>query len=319
MNIICPAQQDLQYTTVFAYLNILLHSSIADLLLNPYYCPPDANARHVKYLRPRSDPSELILWQQGLMPRSMNRFAGVGGGGRGGLSMMECEALSSGTYARMLNYWNLHMSELPLTSQSRLELISSKHRGRLFTIATPHQIMRRTAQHSVIPPNVESDNDIDVFCKSVMPVDVYREQSQARAAVKIQLWFVSTQTLLRTMQNLPEGSDMRIALSKRNIREILRALLMVIYSSRMHLQYNVTAISKQQVSCIVDELVCNAVDFCCRRDHLLAGNKVSMSASGMASQGKGGAPSGECKKKKSLAAKLMKGGKKKFSKMKKFF
>lgn len=30
----------------------------------------------------------------------MNRFAGFGGGGRGNLSRVECEALSSGTYTR---------------------------------------------------------------------------------------------------------------------------------------------------------------------------------------------------------------------------
>lgn len=301
---------------MFTYLNILLHSSIADLLLNPYYCPPDANSRHVKYLRPRSNPSELILWQQGLMPRSMNRFSGVGGGGRGGLSVMECEALSSGTYARMLNYWNLHMPELPLASQTRLELISSKHRGRLFTIATPHQMQRRTAQHSVIPPNVDADDGIDCFCRSVMPVNVYRDQLRVRAAVKIQLWYVSTRTLLRTLQSLPIDDDLHVALSKRSIREILRTLLMAIFNARMHLRLNRAAISKQQVSCIVDELVCTAVDFCCRRDHLLEGNKVSMSTGGLALSGK--VINGEGKK-KSLAAKLMKGGKKKLSKMKKTF
>lgn len=54
----------------------------------------------MKYLRPRCSPTELILWQQGLIPRHLNRFAGVGGGGRGGLSRVECEALSAGTYTR---------------------------------------------------------------------------------------------------------------------------------------------------------------------------------------------------------------------------
>jgi hypothetical protein len=85
---------------VFAYVRILLHSSIGDLLLNPYFCPPEAT--QVKYLRPRCSPTELILWQQGLIPRHLNRFAGVGGGGRGGLSRVECEALSAGTYTRSL-------------------------------------------------------------------------------------------------------------------------------------------------------------------------------------------------------------------------
>ena len=77
-----------------------MHSSVSDLLINPYFSPPDSIHKRVKYLRPRCSPSELLLWQQGLIPRHMNRFAGFGGGGRGNLSRVECEALSSGTYTR---------------------------------------------------------------------------------------------------------------------------------------------------------------------------------------------------------------------------
>ena len=307
--------QDLPYTTVFAYLNILLHSSIADLLLNPYFCPPDPSSRHVKYLRPRVDASELILWQQGLMPRSMNRFAGVGGGGRGGLSIMECEALSSGTYARLLNYWNLHMPELPPTSRTRIELLSSQHRGRLFTISTPHQIMRRTAQHSVIPPNAEADGAMHM---SVLSVEAYREQIQDRAAVKIQIWYRSVMAMERAVAAMPTDSLFYSSLRNRSTREILRAILLSIMQSRMHQRQNILAISTQQVSMIIDELVCNTVDYCYRREQLGEGPmKVSMSAKSPVMTA--GPPDGQKKVKKSLAEKLLKKGKKKFSKMKETF
>lgn len=305
---------------MYSYLNILLHSSIADLLLNPYYCPPDASTRHVKYLRPRSDPSELILWQQGLMPRSMNRFAGVGGGGRGGLSVLECDALSSGTYARMLNYWNLHMSELPDTSRTRLELLSSKHRGRLFTISVPHQIMRRTAQHSVIPPNVETDDGLNCFSRSVLSVDAYREKIQNRAAGKIQLWYRSLHIISTALESFPKESSFYQSASKKSVREILRSIVLSILTGRVQLKQNISAISKQQVSCIVDDIVSMAVDYCSRRHFMAEGSmKVSFSSKSVVGSSAALKDNNVSGKKKSLAAKFLKKGKKKFSKMKNSF
>ncbi|CAE7719962.1 unnamed protein product [Symbiodinium microadriaticum] len=207
------------------------------------------------------------------------------------------------------------MPELSAASRTRIELISSKHRGRLFTISVPHQIMRRTAQHSVIPPDAQSDDGLTCFSKSVLSVEAYREQTQGRAATTIQLWYRSLSAMQRAVGAMPTNSPYSASLSKRSIREILRAILIFILRSRMHQRENVAAISYQQVSAIIEELVCNAVDYCYRRDQLAEGS-MKVSISGRSPSMMGGAPGDPQKKaKKSLAEKLLKKGKKKFKKI----
>lgn len=249
------------------------------------------------------------------MPRSMNRFAGVGGGGRGGLSSVECDALSAGTYARLLHYWSLHMNELPPLSQTRIELLSSEHRGRLFTVSMPHQIMRRRAQYSVIPSNASAEEGAFGYSCSVLPVEVYVEKQRTEAAIKIQHWYRSVKLMNTNSSGLGDLQSRALyeVLSSRGVKEIVRALLVSIFRSRTQLRLNIRAIVKQQVSELVNEFVSNTIEFLVSRDVHEIAIDLGVTASSSHESTNGG------RLKKSLAQKLMKKGAKKLKKMKKSF
>jgi hypothetical protein len=159
--------------------------------------------------------------------------------------------------ARLLNYWNLHMNELPISSQTRINLLCSNHRGRLFTISTPHQVTRRKARYTVLPENVSHEEGL--FTSSAnLSVDALAEYPKQRAAITLQNWYrsisITSQAVRKLRQSLAEGEELTVrerrivaGFETSPVRSILRVLVWSLLVSRTQLNDNITAIVHRQV------------------------------------------------------------------------
>jgi hypothetical protein len=161
------------------------------------------------------------------------------------------------------------MNELPLSSQTRINLLCSNHRGRLFTISTPHQVTRRKARYTVLPENVSHEEGL--FTSSAnLSVYALAEVPKQRAAITLQNWYRSLsitnkavrelkrrESLTERQEGIGEGAEgeglsvreRRIvkAFEKPQVKAILRVLVWSLLISRTQLNENITAIVHRQV------------------------------------------------------------------------
>ena len=89
--------EDLQYSSLFSYIRILLHSSLASLLVNPYYQKPPSHQSQVKYIRARYCVSDLVLWREGLFGLNQPNFKGFMPSAP---CAIECTAITAGVSSR---------------------------------------------------------------------------------------------------------------------------------------------------------------------------------------------------------------------------
>jgi hypothetical protein len=216
------------------------------------------------------------------------------------------------------------MNELPLSSQTRINLLRSNHRGRLFTSSTPHQVTQRKARYTVLPENVSHEEGFFTSAAN-LSTGALAEYPRQRAIITLQNWYRSismTNRAVAYLQSHQETITVRerkiLAVVRRSpvVKQILRVLSWSLLISRTQLKENITAIIHRQVTSLLDEIISTAFDFGYSR-HVYAEIETQQRAAMEHSDSQ----SSNCPLQssayfpQSFAQKMMKKGVKKFNKM----
>jgi hypothetical protein len=215
------------------------------------------------------------------------------------------------------------MNELPLSSQTRINLLRSNHRGRLFTISTPHQVTQRKARYTVLPENVSHEEGYFTSAAN-LSMDALAEYPKQRAVITLQNWYRSlsmTNSALSHLRNHHETITVRerkiLSAVERShaVKEILRVLTWSLLISRTQLKENITAIIHRQVTSLLDEIISAAFDHCYSRHIYAELESQQKAAMDHYDHGRSSSSASSPSFRQSFAQKMMKKGVKKFNKM----
>jgi len=233
---------DLQYSTVFCYMRILLRSNIAHTLTNPFYREPVAGNSKLKYLHPRHLVSDLLLWREGLFGHNQPNFKGFMATSP---NMQECVAVTSATSARYFDYVALHRAELP--EKTGCKLAQFVHHPSSLVPVVPYTLRM-------------SKNFYDVVTNRSTALPEGRLERFEVATVRIQCWYRAI-CAIRTAVRSDEVSFVRPM-----VGQILFALvwseLRFCYTSRLAALQEVVV----QVRGVINDALEDALNFCLRKE-----------------------------------------------------
>jgi hypothetical protein len=264
------ALSEMQYSTVFCYMYLLLRSeSYSSLLVNSFYQHPPAHCCSNLYLRIRTSVVDLTLWKEGLV--GFNRQVYDVSFGPHVQNMAECIAVSTSAYARYSGYLDIHRNSLDECVRNRLDVIaacssSQPRAAQPFYLSKLVQTVYRqstttSAQQMVTvgrPEQAQFGGDYEE------DGDYATDNARNGATVRIQFWYRACHRSDRALSAwLVDGRSQTDIKSKG-----LRFALYCISLSEMKIAHNLTqsvsALKIGQIHSLIDEVVEEALIRCMR-------------------------------------------------------